>query len=207
MISKKGLLQLIITLFAAGSFSSLFAVSSLPNCAAGTVGSYITSTQNPPASGGCAIGVLDYYNFAYTAGTNAPAPSSINVALSTSGFSFGPVSAAPNQTVQFEIDYDIFIDPAPIITGDSLGLDIDGNVSVTEYFCNDLPLNVGTGLNQGGATCLGSVPASDSLTVDNNSVADRTNSVTFATPVTKFQEVAIVFTLNGGANGSFFPGS
>lgn len=207
MVKKKAVLfKLVVALFAAGSFSSIFATSTLPNCTTASLASYVSSTQNPPASGGCAIGILDYYNMTYYAGSNAPSASSITVTPNSNpGFSFGPVTAAPGQTVQFEIDYDIFIDPAPIITGDSLGLDIMGDVSVTEYFCNDLPLNFGTGLS-GAATCLGSVPASATLHVDNNTPADNFNSVTFATPVTKFQEVAIVFTLHGGANGAQFDG-
>ena len=76
------------------------------------------TTQNPPATGGCAVGILDYYNFTYIPLINGPLASTIAVAPTAgSGFTFGPVTAAPGQEVKFEIDYDMVIDPAPIVTG------------------------------------------------------------------------------------------
>ncbi len=186
-------------LFLAGSVSSLFASSTLPSCSTASLASYVTSTAN---GGGCAIGILDYYNVSYLPGTNAPASSNIQVTPGTAGFSFGPVTAAPGQTVQFEIDYQIFIDPAPVITGDDLKLDPpSGDITVTEYFCNDLPFNPGPG----APTCLGGSSA-QSLTVGNGNAYPSEATIAFAPPASRFQEVEIVFTLVGGTNGASFDG-
>lgn len=193
-------LRLLLSLAIAASVSTAFAGSTLPDCLTGSLGGYISQTANPPATGGCAIGDLDYYNFSYLRGSNAPAASAIAVTPLATGFSFGPVTAAAGQTVQFEIDYDLFIDPAPIITGDKLGLDPPtGNVVVTEYFCNDVSY-VGSGL------CLGSRPA-PSLTVGTPGTGYPSSaSIVFNPPATVSEEVGIVFTLTGGATGASFDG-
>jgi hypothetical protein len=193
-------LKLLLALFAAGSFSSLFATGNFPACVSGTVASYIAVTANPPASGGCANGVLDYFDFKYIAGSNAPDASNIAVAPLGTGFTFGPVTAAPNETVQFEIDYDIVIDPAPIITGGRLRLDPPtGDVTVTEFFCNDTQYI-------GGGLCLGSIPA-QSLTVGTPGTNfPDTASISFDPTAKVSQQVGIVFTLNGGVTGASFDG-
>ena len=185
-------------LFVVGSFSTLFAGSSLPDCSPGSLASYIGSTANPPATGGCAIGILDYYNMTYLPGTNAPASSAIGVTPDGQGFSFGPVSAAPGQNVQFEIDYDIFIDPAPIIGGSRLSLDVNGDITITEYFCNDSQY-IGNGL------CLGSHPA-QVLQVGNDNNLPNSATIIFAQPATTSQQIGIVFNLVGGTNGASFDG-
>lgn len=196
-------LKLIGSLILAGSFSALFAggVSVPPACTADTLANYTVTTKNPPATGGCAIGILDYYNVSYNkffTPTNAPSASAINVTPFGTGFSFGPVSAAPGQTVQFEITYEIFIDPAPIISGDNLGLDVTGDITITEYFCNDLAY-IGSGL------CTGSHPA-ESLQVGNGNGLPNSASILFAHPATTSQQVGIVFTLKGGTAGASFDG-
>jgi hypothetical protein len=193
-------LKLLISLSIAGSISTAFAGSTLPNCVIGNLATYENLTANPPSTGGCALGVLDYYNFNYLPGSNAPAASAIGVAPEGTGFSFGPVTAAPGQTVQFEIDYDLFIDPAPIITGDKLGLDPPtGNVVVTEYFCNDVSY-------VGGGLCLGSRPA-PSLTVGTPGTGFPSSaSIVFNPPAMVSEEVGIVFTLTGGTTGASFDG-
>lgn len=192
-------IKLCLCLLVAGSFSSILAVSTLPSCSTASLANYIGTTSNPPATGGCAIGILDYYNMSYVPGSNAPAASAIGVTPSGSGFSFGPVTAAPGQTVQFEIDYDIFIDPVPEITGDNMGLDVTGSVQVTEYFCNDVSY-VGNGL------CLGSTPAVSLSVGTPDTGLPLTNSIVFAHPATVSQYVGIVFTLKGGTGGASFDG-
>jgi hypothetical protein len=197
-------LKLIIFLVALGSVSTLFAggVNVPPDCTAGNLASYISLTMNPPATGGCAIGILDYYNVSYnkySQGTNAPSASNIAVAPEGTGFTFGPVSAAPGQIVSFEIDYEIFIDPAPVITGDSLRLDVSGDITITEYFCNDL-VYIGNGL------CTGSHPA-QMLQVGNGNGLPNSATIDFGTNSARAsQQVGIVFTLNGGLNGASFDG-
>jgi hypothetical protein len=192
-------LKLSVSLLVAGSFSPmLFGAAAIPACGTASLASYISNTANPPASGGCAIGILDYYNFSYVPSSNAPLSSAINVMAESGGFSFGPITAAPGQTVHFEIDYDIFIDPAPVITGDDLRLDVAGDITITEFFCNDTRYI-------GGGLCLGSRPA-QSLTVGNGNGLPNSASIVFNPPATTSQEVGIVFNLVGGATGASFDG-
>jgi hypothetical protein len=197
-------LKLIFSLLAAGSSSAIFATSTLPSCTTASLASYISTTAFPPTTGGCAIGILDYYNFSYIMGTG-PASSALEVTPNSSGLDGGfnfslangnPITAAPGQTVTFEIDYQIVIDPAPIVTGGDLKLDPpSGDVTITEYFCNDISY-VPTGFCLGGST-------PDTLQV---TTANPTASITFPDPATKSQQVGIVFTLVGGANGASFDG-
>lgn len=194
------ILKSVFCLLVVGSFSTVFAASDLPSCGTASLASYIGSTAFPPVTGGCAIGILDYYNFSYIMGTG-PAASALQVSPTGSGFEFSlasgsPITAAPGQTVSFEIDYQIVIDPAPIISGGSDNLDPpSGNVSVTEYFCNDISY-VPTGFCLGGST-------PDSLTV---TTADPSKSIVFPNPALVSEQVGIVFTLIGGANGASFDG-
>lgn len=194
-------LKLLLSLAVAGSLSTAQAGSVLPTCSTDNLADYINLTANPPTTGGCAIGILDYYDFSYHPVSEvAPAASSIQVTPLATGFSFGPVTAAPGQTVEFEIDYDLVIDPAPIITGDKLGIDPPtGNVQVTEYFCNDLTY-VYT------ASCeFGIQP--ESLTVGTPGTGFPSDaSIVFTRPASRSQQVGILFTLTGGATGASFDG-
>jgi hypothetical protein len=199
IVGRKSFLsgKLLLALFAAGSMSSAFATPGFPACPTDSLANYITNTFSPP--GGCAIGILDYFDFTYHPLSNAPLASAIQVTPFGTGFSIGPVSAAPGVTVQFEIDYDIVIDPAPIITGGDLGLDPPrGNIVVTERFCNDTSYTFASG------TCLGGV-APEILTVGTAGTGFPISArINFVHPATVSQQVAIVFTLTGGANGAFF---
>ena len=118
----------------------------------------------------------------------------------STGFSFGPVSAAAGTTVQFEVDYDLVIDPAPVITGDKLRLDPPtGNVVVTEYFCNDLDY-VYTG------SCNFSIQP-ESLTVGTPGTGlPSSASISFNPAADRSQQVGILFTLTGGTSGASFDG-
>jgi hypothetical protein len=161
----------------------------------------------PPATGGCSVGILDYYNFTYHPVSNAPLASAIEVSISSlpgSGFSFtradgNAFTAAAGQTVQFEIDYNLIIDPAPIITGGDMNLDPpSGNVTVTEYFCNDVSY-IYTGF------CSGSLP--ETLTVGTAASGFPSSAtIVFAKPALTSQAVGILFTLNGGTSGASFDG-
>jgi hypothetical protein len=179
-----------------------FANSTFPACASDNLANYIADTVNTATvNDGCAVGVLDYINFAYIPGTNAPSASAIEVNPITGGFSFGPASAGINQTVTFEIDYSMVIDPAPIVTGDNLHIDPpSGDVFVTEYFCNDTSY-IGSGL------CSAHVPAQSATVGTPASGFPDTVPVTFNPPVTTSQEVGIVFTLIGSSTaGASFDG-
>jgi hypothetical protein len=189
--------KLLLAFIVAGSLSAVFGAAVLPSCAVGNVAGYARDTSYP--GGGCAIGILDYYDFSYHPLSNAPLASAIGVSPEASGFSFGPVSAAPGQTVEFEIDYDIVIDPAPIITGDKLGLDPPkGNVVVTEFFCNDVEYVF-------SGSCLGSNALS--LTVGTPGTNYPSSAqITFSKPATTSEQVGILFTLVGGTTGASFDG-
>jgi hypothetical protein len=179
--------MLAIALFVGGACPSAFGTP-LPACGAASLAAYITITSNPPASGGCATGGLDYFNFSYHPVQNAPLASGINV---TPTFSFGPATAAPGQVVNFEIDYLILLDAQLFIRSDSLSLDATGNVIATEYFCNDTQY-IGNGL------CLGSHPA-QSLTVGTPVTGlSPSASMTFAQPVTTSQNVGVVLLYRAG---------
>jgi len=187
-------LKLLLSLLIAGSISNVFGTTVMPSCGPNTLASYVANTADP---NGCLIGILDYYDFSYHPVTNAPAASNIAVTPLASGFSFGPVTAAPNTTVQFEIDYDLIIDPIPII-GDSLHLDVSGDVSVTEYFCNDIDYDY-------SGSCAQSI-APQTLTITSTNGLPANGSIIFNPPANRSQQVGIVFTLIGGANGASFEG-
>jgi hypothetical protein len=187
-IKNSFLLKLTISLFLAGS-SALFASNTgLSACAAGTMTSY--------APNGCAIGILDYYNFAYTVanGNTGPGAGTINVTPTSQGFSFGPVNNTSNQTYQFEIDYYILIDPSPVITGDNLRLDVSGDITIDEIFCNDQTLSAPP-----SPTCIGQ-PNPPTLEVGNGNGLPNSNSITFANPAQTSQWVALFFTVAPGAS-------
>jgi len=199
--------KLLFALFAAGSISGLFATPGVPNCASGTLASYVSSSTFP--TGGCSIGILDYYTFSYHPLSNAPLASDITVGLSKTGtgFSFSRTdgtafTASAGTIVKFEIDYNILIDPAPIITGGDLGLDPpSGNVTITEYFCNDLQY-VFSGF------CFATIPtASTPQTLQVGTQATGLplkKSIVFNPPAFNFQDVGIVFTLDGTNGTSTF---
>lgn len=171
-------------------------------CATGTLAGYESSYA--PPSLGCSIGVLDYSNFSYRALQNAPAASAIQVSLSDAGngLSFSQVGGAPiaanGDIVQFAIYYNIFIDPAPVIPGANTHLDPPvGNVSISEYFCNDSILYPGT------TSCFPPTSPAYSLTV---TTAAPDASITFNPPATQYETVGIVFTLNGLTGIASFDG-
>jgi MYXO-CTERM domain-containing protein len=147
-----------------------------------------------PPSLGCAIGILDYSNFSYVNISNGPGASNINVTPSSDGFGFTQVGGAPftasGDVIQFEILYQIFIDPAPVIPGAKLSIDPSGNVDVTEYFCNDSNLSTSPSFS-----CFPPVaPPPYSISVTPTS---PTATITFAIPAQIYETVAIVFTLDG----------
>lgn len=176
--------------------TSTAAVSS---CGTASLDTY-ESSYNFPSSSGCAIGILDYSNFTYRALSNAPAASDIILTPSTSnqGFSFTqaggtPFVASAGEVVQFEIDYNILIDPAPVIHGSSIRVDPPtGNVTVTEDFCND-------SIYYYPGTCYGG--PLDTLSVGTPVTGyPYSASINFSNPAMNFETVGILFTLDGPAS-------
>ncbi len=189
-VYKSFFTKLAFCLFAAGSFSSLFA-SALPTCGTASLASYIANTN------GCSIGYLDFADFSYTVtSTDATGPGTgLTVTPNGNGFSFGPLNNTGGQDYQFEIDYYVFIDPTPVITGDTLGLDVSGQISVTETFCNDSNYN-----GPGSGSCqFQASPPTISVGNDVNGLPP-TNSITFNPPVTSSQWVLLDFNVAPGAS-------
>lgn len=172
----------------------------LQTCSSDTLSNYSNNLTFPS---GCAIGILDYSTFSYHPISNAPLASDIVVTPSGQGFDFTqagnkPFIANTGQIVQFEIDYNILIDPAPLIGGARLRLDPpSGDVSITEFFCND-------GQYFFSGRCFGS-PV-NTLKVGTIPPLSLTNSIAFPDPAQRFQEVGILFTLDGTNGPSSFDG-
>ncbi len=188
--------------FLLSAFSVLGSTVGTTPCSSGTLAGY--SSSYAPPSVGCSIGVLDYSNFTYVALQNAPTASDIAVAPAATGngFSFSQVGGSPfvanGDIVQFAIYYNIFIDPAPVIPGANTHLDPPvGNVSITQYFCNDSILYPNT------TSCFPPTSTAYSLTV---TTASPDASVTFTPPATQYETVGIVFTLNGLTGIASFDG-
>jgi hypothetical protein len=180
---------LAVSFFAVASFSTVFgANTNLVNCAGGSLAGYDPN--------GCAIGVLDYYSFGYNVanGNTGPGAASITVTPISDGFSFGPVNNTTNQTYNFEISYYILIDPSPVITGDTLHLDVSGVITIEEVFCNDQTLSAPP-----SPTCIGQ-PNPPTLTVGNANGLPNSNSITFANPALTSQWVALFFSVAPGAS-------
>lgn len=176
--------------------STVASASPLAPCGTATLSSYESSFAYP-ASLGCSIGVLDYSSFSYHPISNAPSDSSILLTPNAQGFGFTTVSGTPftstaNETVQFEIDYNILIDPAPILAGADNSLDPPtGNVVVTEYFCNDSQYFF-------SGNCF--PPGTQTLSVGTMAPFQLSSSIIFTTPATSYQEVGILFTLTGASS-------
>jgi hypothetical protein len=149
---------------------------------------------------------LDYYNFTYHAVSNAPGANEVEVAISDlgNGFSFTRVDGAPftaqlGEIVQFEIDYSIVIDPAPVISRSGMRIDPPtGSVTVAEYVCSDVSY-VYTGL------CLGGSPETLKVGTPPTGFPDSV-SVNLAHPAGTSQGIGLLFTLDGTNGVSTFDG-
>ena len=192
-------------LFLLSAFSVFGSTVGTVPCATGTLAAY-ESGFAPPSSG-CSIGILDYSTFSYQ-DLQGPAISASDVLVTpgtgSNGFSFSQVGGAPfsanGDVVQFAIYYTIVIDPAPVIPGADTHLDPPvGDVSVTEYFCNDSLLR----LAQTTYSCQAPASSIYSLTV---TTAAPNAAITFKTPATQYETVGIVFTLDGTKGLASFDG-
>jgi hypothetical protein len=181
-------LKLAVSFFAVASFSTVFAANiALSTCSSGTLSSYDPN--------GCAIGILDYYDFSYFVANGNTGPGAANIAVTptSTGFSFGPVTNTSGVTEQFEIYYYILIDPSPVITGGSLHLDVNGTITVSEIFCNDQTIGA-----PGSPTCIGQSNPPSIMVEDVANLMDA--SITFQNPATTSQWVGLFFNLAPGAS-------
>jgi hypothetical protein len=195
------LLKLLLPVLMLASSTILFGNPSagLGSCPAATLSTYASDFPK-----GCAIGILDYSNFTYHSVSNAPLAGDIFLTPSSQGFGFTqtngkPFTAALGQIVQFEVDYTIFIDPAPVIGGADDSLDPPtGNVTASEFFCNDLRY-VYSGSCQNGSPY--------KLSVGTPSTGlPYSASISFGNSAKQFQTVGILFTLDGTDGVSSFDG-
>jgi hypothetical protein len=189
------MLRLFFSLLFAGSILTVAGSPGLATCGTASLSDYQASSVFP--GGGCAIGILDYYSFSYHPTSNAPLESNIVVTPTNQGFGFTlagglPFTASAGQIVQFEIDYNILIDPAPEVDGASFSLDPpSGNVVITGFFCNDSQYVF-------SGSCFGSNV--ESLSVGTQAPFSPTASIKFVNPAQRFEELGILFTLDASGN-------
>src|SRR5580704_1528097 len=102
--------------------------------------SFMAQTSDGPGFG-CNIGDIEYYGVQFasmtTEGATTPATSDqIGVGFTTSGFFLTGIPEVDQGTVTYLIGFNI--DPAPVLTGDSISLDPpSGEVSLTAYYCSN----------------------------------------------------------------------
>ncbi len=189
--------------FALTSFTAFGSTVGVSPCTAQSLSTYGSDyAVSLPGSPSCSVGILDFSNFTYVGLQNAPAESDILVGPGNSGLDFSQEGGAPFQAngdvVQFAIYYNIAIDPAPVIPSADNHLDPPvGDVTVSEFFCNDSVLYVGA------TNCF---PTSDKLYTLTVTTANPNNSITFNPPATSFQTVEILFTLDGTQSLAAFDG-
>jgi hypothetical protein len=117
-----------------------------PDCADGSLQDYIGSTC---VLGGSSGGIVVFSGFVFptpvitgSAPATALGASDIELTPEPSGlggsFDFsGDFSVPAGDTITYDIDYFLLLDPGPILGGGSLALDPTGDVSVTESICAD----------------------------------------------------------------------
>jgi hypothetical protein len=174
----------------------------LSPCTADTLSTYIDGPNT-----GCALGVLVSTSWGLTVDAGAKLNSGqIFVSPSTSqnglggsfsfsaanGFSFG---VGQGQTAGYFINYSYFIDPGPILEGAELTLD-PGNVTITQFFCNDLNL-----VSPGPSPSCASVNRELSLSVPPQTLtvttANPNASIVFRPPALQFGSIETEIALDG----------
>jgi hypothetical protein len=141
-------LSALVVFLTAMTCPQLEAGSIYPDCEAGTLQSYISSSGCILGEVGDASVVFSGFSLPIAVGTGGATvlnASQIELTPIVSGlsgsFDFSPVSGefavGENQTVTYDIDYFLLLDPPPILGGGSLHLDPTGDVSVTESICAD----------------------------------------------------------------------
>jgi len=182
-----------------------------PNCVAGTLQSYTNSDCVLGAVGDAEV-VFGGFSLATAVGTGGatvldasqievtptPAPGGVG-----GSFGFSPVSGdftvGANQTVTYDIDYFLLLDPPPILGGGFLFLDPTGDVSVTESICADSFLTADDTLCEynGPDGAVYSTP--QSLFVD---TSNPSASIVLDPAAYNFADVATEIVLTGGVTGA-----
>jgi hypothetical protein len=213
----KPLLSALVGLLAAVLTPQLEAGPIYPDCTAGTLQSYIQSSGC--ILGGGSGGVVVFSGFAFPTPQVSPDdtpvevldPSQIELTPASSGlggsFDFsGDFFAPAGDTVTYDIDYFLLIDPGPILGGGRLLLDPTGDVSVTESICADSFFATDS---SGASVCqtntqnglVDSVP--QSLLVDNsNPPFSLSDQIDLNPPAFDFATVETEIVLTGGDTGA-----
>jgi len=181
-----------------------------PDCVAGSLESYINSS-------GCILGQgsggeVVFSGFLFPAPLNPDGltglldPTQIELTPVSSGlggsFDFsGDFSVPAQDTVTYDIDYFLLLDPAPVLGGGSLTLDPSGNVSVTESICADSYFSTPTmcqyNMPTGGV--VDSTPQSLSVD-DSNPPYSLSASITLNPPAFDFASVETAIVLKGSTS-------
>ena len=210
----KTFLSALLFFVAALAGPDLKASTIYPDCQAGTLQSYISSS-------GCilgedASGAVVFSGFAFpapvsTGGAAVLDASQIELTPQSSGlggsFDFsGDFSVPAGDTVTYDIDYFLLLDPAPILGGGSLNLDPSGEVSVTESICADSYF--GTDGN-GNTVCQYNTPngtvdsTPQTLSVDDtNPPYSLSASIELDPAAYNFASIETVIVLTGGESGA-----
>jgi hypothetical protein len=128
-----------------------------------TLTSFIANTSDGPGTG-CFVGDIEYYGVQFasmiTQGATAPATADqIGVTFTATGFSLSGIPEVDNGTVTYLVGFNI--DPAPVLTGDSISLDPPlGNVTLNAFYCSNSDQPNVT-FNEGNFFCGGGYPFSD----------------------------------------------
>jgi len=211
----KKLWSTLVFFLAAFLCPQLDADSPYPDCAIGSLESCIDSSGC--VLGGSSGGVVVFGGFVFPSPLNPDGltglldPTQIELTPVSSGlggsFDFsGDFSVPAGDTVTYDVDYFLLLDPAPILGGGSLALDPSGNVSVTESICADSFFATGPG---GATVCQSNGPggvvdsAPQSLTVDDsNPPFSLSASITLNPAAYNFANVETAIVLTGGAAGA-----
>jgi hypothetical protein len=178
-------------------------------CVADTLADY---KANFAAGQYCSIGIMLYNKFDFqSSGTSDVMDTAADIYLTPEHYGFqisqtlGDPTTDPfvdtNGTQQYDIFYQFTIDPGPVAGGASDTMDPpSGDVSITQYFCNDQYLSLDEG---GNPYCY--LPDRDtnppeSLTV---TTANPYNSITFSNPATTFGNVLTQINLNADDPATF----
>jgi hypothetical protein len=189
----------------------LEAAAAIPDCMAGSLESYIGSSCVLGEGDGASV-IFSGFTFATVNPDGAPVLDASQIELTpvatglSGSFDFsGEFSAPAGDTVTYDINYLITLDPAPILGGGSLFLDPTGDVSVTESICADSTF--GTDDN-GNTVCESNGPNSpastpQSLTVDNSNPPSSLMALIVLDPAAyNFANVDNAIVLTGGTAGA-----
>lgn len=176
---------------------------------------FANPTGNTDSNGPCSAGILNYSQFSFQS-FGSPAFTDADIFLTpidpgtaqtgSTGFKISGLSADPNTSATYVIDWYFAIDAGPYAGGAELGMDPpSGDVTITQSYCVDSLMSqysptAPTTCSIPGAEFNGNVPL-QSLTV---TVPNPNASITFDPTAQYFADVRTIIQLNGGDGGAGF---